>query len=56
MLDNGAKLVALAGKDAPAMWEQLEVVMSRWRDLEPLADLPGPFVYSLFRTTLTKLA
>jgi hypothetical protein len=56
VLENGAKMVALAGKDARGTWEQLEVVMTRWRDVERLSSLPGPFVYSLFRTTLTKVA
>ena len=56
MLDHGARMVALAGNDARSTWEQLEVVMSRWRAIEALADLPGPFVYSAVRTTLTRVA
>jgi hypothetical protein len=56
VLDNGARMIALAGKEARGTWEQLEVVMSRWRDVEALLPLPGPFVYSLFRTTLSKVA
>lgn len=56
VLGHGAKMVALASKDARGTWEQLEVVMTRWREIEPLAAISGPFVYSLFRTTLTKVA
>jgi hypothetical protein len=29
--------------------------MTRWRDIEKLLDLPGPFIYTLTRTTLNKI-
>jgi hypothetical protein len=56
VLACGAKLAALASPDACNKWAQLEVLMTRWRDLEKLVDLPGPFVYEVYRTKLTKLA
>src|SRR5947209_3893213 len=34
--ENGAKMVALTGRDARNTWQQLEVVMSQWRRLEEL--------------------
>lgn len=37
------------------VWAQLEVVMTRWRDIEMLLDLPGPFIYIPDRTTLNKI-
>jgi PIN like domain len=48
---NGARMVALAGADAKTTWTQLEVFMSRWRDIERCVDEPGPFIYSATRTT-----
>jgi hypothetical protein len=42
---HNAKLVTLAGKEAGSTWAQLEVLMSQWREIEALADEPGPFIY-----------
>lgn len=50
--DAGARMVTLAGAEARSTWEQLEIVMSRWRDIEALLDVPGPFIYSATRTRL----
>ncbi len=30
--------------------DQLEVFMSRWREIETLIDEPGPFIYVATRT------
>lgn len=50
--DNGARMVALAGKEARGVWEQLEVFMTQWRAIERLLDEQGPFIYSATRTAL----
>lgn len=50
--DSGARMVALAGKEATGTWQQLEVLMNRWRSIEALASQPGPFIYSATRTQL----
>jgi len=50
--DSGARMVALAGKDAIGTWSQLEVFMSQWRAIEALLDRTGPFIYSVSRTSL----
>jgi DNA-nicking Smr family endonuclease len=47
---TGARMVALAGREAIGTWAQLEVLMSRWRDIEALLNQPGPFIYSATRT------
>lgn len=47
--------VALAGPEARSTWDQLEVVMSQWRRIEELHGLPGPFIYTATRTTLSKV-
>jgi hypothetical protein len=48
-------MVTLAGREARGPWDQLEVVMSRWREIEGLLDEPGPFIYAATRTRLRKL-
>ena len=48
--DNGAKMVNLASIDATNTWAQLEVLMTRWREIDRLADQPGPFIYVVSRT------
>ncbi|WP_375426145.1 hypothetical protein [uncultured Friedmanniella sp.] len=48
--DNAAKMVNLASQDAKNTWAQLEVLMTRWREIEALVDQPGPFIYVVSRT------
>jgi hypothetical protein len=50
--EAGARMVTLAGAEARGTWEQLEIVMSRWRDIAALLDEPGPFIYSATRSRL----
>jgi len=47
---SGARMVALAGENAANTWDQLELVMSKWRKIEELLPLPGPFIYRLSLT------
>lgn len=54
--EHGAKMVALAGKDALGTWHQLEVLFSRWRAIEPLAATPGPFIYAATRSGLRRVS
>lgn len=49
--EHGARMVALAGRDAVGTWAQLEVFMSQWRAIDRCAGEPGPFIYSATRTT-----
>lgn len=53
--DHGARLVALAGRDAGTPWEQLEVLLTNWRAIERLAASPGPWVYTATRTRLHRI-
>jgi hypothetical protein len=50
---NGARMVALAGKEAVTTWDQLEVVMSQWRKIEALFGDAPPLVRTATRTTLS---
>ena len=43
-------MVNLTGADAGTVWNQLEVFMTRWREIEPLIDTPGPFIHRVTRT------
>ncbi len=52
---NGCRMVALSSDDATTVWAQLEVVMTQWRKIEGLLEIPGPFIYTATRTTLTKV-
>lgn len=47
--EHGAKMINLASDDARDAWGQLEVFMSRWREIEPLAEMDGPFIYVITR-------
>lgn len=42
--NHGARMVALVGEDAVATWNQLEVFMCRWRQIEGLLNRSGPFI------------
>ena len=53
--EHSARLVALAGSEAGTVWTQLEVFMSRWRQIERVTDLSGPLVYRATRTALTQV-
>ena len=47
---HGAKMVNFASEDAGSTWGQLEVFMSRWREIDSLIEQAGPFIYIASRT------
>lgn len=47
--DHAAKMFNLASKEAGTTWAQLEVLMTRWREIERLAEEPGPYIYTVTR-------
>lgn len=53
--DAGARMVTLSAPDASTTWAQLETVMTNWRRIEALIGLPGPFIYTCTRTSMTAL-
>ena len=53
--DFGARMVALTAGDARSVFDQLEVVMCRWRDLQRCLTEPAPFIYAATRTSLRKI-
>lgn len=42
---NGARMINLASADAATSWGQLEVFMTRWREIDALVDRPGLFIF-----------
>jgi hypothetical protein len=50
--NSGAKMVALAGREATTTWNQLEVLLTQWRAIEALTGRSGPFIYSATRSRL----
>jgi hypothetical protein len=53
--ENRAKMVALNRADAATKWGQLEVFMTRWRDIDALVDRSGPFIWRASRTRMTPI-
>lgn len=53
VLAHGARVVALAGRDAVRRWDQLEILMCQWRRIEALVDSVAPAIYRATRTSFT---
>ena len=53
--ESGARMIALNGKDSITAWDQLDIVMKRWNRIEALFDEPGPFIYSVSKTSWRKV-
>lgn len=52
---SGARMVNLSGAEALDTFHQMEALMCQWQKVHALLDAPGPFIYSLTRTTLRPL-
>ena len=55
VIAHSAKMFTIASNEKLDLWHQLEILMTRWRDIERLSEEPGPFIYELYRTTVTRL-
>ncbi|MEU7171961.1 MULTISPECIES: hypothetical protein [Micromonospora] len=55
MREQRAKMVALTAADGGSVSGQLEVVVSRWRDIERCLAEPPPFIYAATRTTMRQI-
>lgn len=53
--DNDAKLFAIASDEQLDVWRQLEILMCNWRAIDALAGNPGPFIYRVTRTSMTRI-
>lgn len=52
---HSGRHVAIASKQQLNNWQILEIVMCQWRWIESMLDIPGPFIYSVTRTTQSKV-
>lgn len=52
--DSGARMIALAGREAVNRFEQLEVLMCNWRRVQAKLGEEGPFIYNATRTGALK--
>lgn len=50
--EHGARVVALAGRDAVGKWAQLEILMCQWRGIDRLAATAEPSIHRATRTSL----
>ncbi len=55
IIESSGRMVALSSADANTVWAQLEIIVTQWRRIETLTQLPGPFIYSATRTSLTRI-
>ncbi len=54
LVDAYARMIRLDGRHGLNKWQQLEIIVSQWRHFEEMAELPGPWLYTVTRTTLRK--
>lgn len=50
ILGSGARVLRFEAKRELTKWLQLEVVVTQWRRIEDLSQLPGPWIYRVSRT------
>jgi hypothetical protein len=50
-----ARMFAITSREQLDKWGILEVVVSQWRAMERAAEEPGPYIYSVTRTSIEKL-
>lgn len=53
--EQGARMIAISGRDGSSKWSQLEIVMSQWHAIENLRERRGPFVYAATRTSMREV-
>lgn len=54
--DHGARLLAIAARERMRKWDQLVVVSANWSCFDALVDVPGPWMYRVSRSGLTRVA
>ena len=55
VINSGAKLFALHPDEAVTVWSQLEVLMCQWRKIEKTAQQPGPYMYRVSRSRVSRM-
>lgn len=55
VLAAGAQMFAITDSAPLRVWDQLEIVVQRWRDMERMRERPGPYIFALTRTRMTEI-
>ena len=55
VIANSARVVAITSNEKLTIWHQLEIVMSRWRDIEQVREAKGPSIHAITRTSIRRL-
>ena len=55
LIAYNAKMFTIASDEKLDVWHQLEILMTRWCDVERLSEERRPFIYALYRTRATRL-
>lgn len=55
VMSAGARMFAITSSETLDRWGLLEVVVTRWRDIENVATQPGPYVYAVTRSGIRQL-
>jgi PIN like domain len=55
ILAAGAQMFAITDPGQLRVWDLLEIVMHRWRDMEQIRERPGPYIFTLSRTRMTEI-
>lgn len=55
MAASNARMFAITSEENLDNWGLIEVVATRWRDITAAAAEPGPYIYSLTRTSIRKV-
>ena len=48
-------MFVLSSREQLSVWDQLEIILSRWRDIERLSKEPGPYIYTVTRTSIRQV-
>jgi hypothetical protein len=52
---SNARMFAITSAEQLDKWGLLEVVVYQWRAMEQAATEPGPYIYTVTRTSLRKI-
>lgn len=55
ILAAGAQMFAITDPGQLRVWDLLEIVIHRWRDMERMRERSGPYIFALTRTRMTEI-
>lgn len=55
VLKAGARMFAVTSEEKLDTWGLIEVVVPQWRKMEEATEQPGPYIYSVTRTSMRKI-